>query len=121
MELSALLKIAREGKGLSQKELAGLLDMAQPQYHRIESGKTDPSFTVVTKIVSALGLSLPEFFKADELFTDANSYDKTLLEKLRLLDLLDEPEKKSIYTLIDSLVAKKRLKDNLSSALQGME
>lgn len=115
--LSDTLKKVREAKGLSQKELASLIDMAQAQYSRIESGKTDPSFSVVTRISKALGLNLSELFQADEIFSESNSYDKTLMEKLRLLDSLDEVEKKSIYNLIDSLISKKKLKDNLSSLL----
>ena len=115
--LGRTLKKVREAKGLSQKELAGLIDMAQAQYSRIESGKTDPSFSVVAKIVDALKLSLSEFFKADDIFTEVNSYDKTLMEKLRLLDSLDDVEKSSIYNLIDSLIAKKKLKDNLTNLI----
>jgi transcriptional regulator with XRE-family HTH domain len=113
--LSTTLKQVREAKKLSQKELAGLIDMAQAQYSRIESGKTDPSFSVVVRIAKALGLKLSELFQADEIFDNANSYDKTLMEKLRFLDSLDEDEKRSIYTLIDSLIAKKNLKDNLQN------
>jgi len=117
MILSNTLKQVREAKGLSQKELATLLDMAQAQYSRIESGKTDPSFSTVVKVAQALGLDLSELFKADEIFSTTNSYDKTLMEKLRLLDSLDDVEKKSIYNLIDSLISKKKLKDNLSNLL----
>ncbi|AWM14195.1 XRE family transcriptional regulator [Flavobacterium sediminis] len=109
------LKRVREAKGLSQKELAGLLDMPQPQYSRIENGKTDPSFTVVYRIANALNVSLSELFNADEIFSDVNAYDKTLIEKLKLLDSLNDDEKKSIYTLIDSLITKKKLKDNLQN------
>lgn len=117
ISLSVTLKRVREAKGLSQKELANLIGMAQAQYSRIESGKTDPSFSVVMKIAKALGLTLSEIFQADEIFTDTNSYDKTLMEKLRLLDSLEEEEKKSIYTLIDSLISKKKLRDNLSNLI----
>lgn len=117
VSLSHTLKKAREAKGLSQKELASLIDMAQAQYSRIESGKTDPSFSVVVRISKALGLTVSELFQADEIFTDTNSYDKTVMEKLRLLDSLDDVEKKSIYNLVDSLISKKKLKDNLSSLL----
>lgn len=115
--LSNTLKQVREAKGLSQKELAGSINMAQAQYSRIENGKNDPSFSVIAKIADALDLTLSDFFKADEIFSDINTYDKTLIEKLRLLDSLDDVEKKSIYNLIDSLVSKKKLKDNLSSLI----
>lgn len=117
ISLSSALKKVREAKGLSQKELANLIGMAQAQYSRIESGKTDPSFSVVVKIAKALGLTISELFQADEIFSDTNSYDKTLMEKLRLLDSLDEVEKKSIYNLIDSLISKKKLRDSLSNLI----
>jgi transcriptional regulator with XRE-family HTH domain len=119
MNLGDTLKKVREAKGLSQKELAGLLDMPQPQYSRIESGKTDPSFTAVVKIAKALGITLSDLFKADDIFADVNTYDKTLMEKLKLIDELDSTEKKSLYNIIDSLIAKKRLKDNLQSLVKG--
>lgn len=117
MSLGQTLKKVREAKGMSQKEVAGLIDMAQAQYSRIENGKTDPSFSVVVRIAGALGFSLSELFKADDIFTDVSSYDKTLIEKLRFLDALDDAEKRSIYTLIDSLISKKKLKDNLSDLI----
>lgn len=119
MDLGDILKKVREAKGLSQKELAGLLEMPQPQYSRIESGKTDPSFTTLERIAKALGISLSDLFKADDIFKDVNTYDKTLMEKLKLIDDLDNTEKKSLYHIIDSLIAKKRLKDNLQSLVKG--
>lgn len=119
MDLGDALKKVREAKGLSQKELAGLLEMPQPQYSRIESGKTDPSFTTLERIVKALGIALSDLFKADGIFADVNTYDKTLMEKLKLIDELDTTEKKSLYNIIDSLIAKKRLKDNLQSLVKG--
>ena len=117
MNLAEALKTVREAKNLSQKELAALVDMAQAQYSRIESGKTDPSFSAVVKIAKALGVSIGELFEADEIFNAVNSYDKTLMEKLRLIDALDETEKKSIYNIVDSLIAKKKMKDNLQSLI----
>ena len=45
----------------------------------------------------------------------SNTYDKTVMEKIRLIDILDDLEKKSLFNIIDSLVAKKKLKDNLVS------
>jgi transcriptional regulator with XRE-family HTH domain len=117
MNLGDTLRKVREAKGLSQKELAGLLDMPQPQYSRIESSKTDPSFTTLERIAKALAISLSELFNAEEIFKDVNTYDKTLMEKLKLIDDLDNTEKKSLYHIIDSLIAKKRLKDSLQSLI----
>jgi transcriptional regulator with XRE-family HTH domain len=114
MKLSAAIKKVREAKGLTQKEVALSLKMDASQYSRIENGKTDPSFTIVTKIAKALGVTLSELFKADEIFTDVHSADKTLMEKIKVIEQLDEQERNSLYNIIDGLFAKKKLKDNLS-------
>ena len=76
--------------------------------------KTDPSFTIVTNIAKALGVTLRELFNADEIFTDVHSADKTLMEKIKVMEQLDEQERNSLYNIIDGLFAKKKLKDNLT-------
>jgi hypothetical protein len=40
-----------------------------------------------------------------------------LLEKVKLIDQLEEQEKNSILTIIDMAISKKRFKDNLSNLL----
>lgn len=42
------------------------------------------------------------------------------MEKLRLLDTLDDKDKQSLYHIIDTFVAKKKMKENLSNVLQGV-
>ena len=107
----------RKVKNMSQKEVALILEMDQSQYSRIENGKTDPYFSTIEKITKALNISLNELFTSDGLFKDVNSYDKSLVEKLTLMDNLEEEERKCIFSIIDSLISKKRLKDALSNAL----
>ncbi len=86
-----------------------------PQY--VENGKTDPSFTIVAKIAKAFGLTLAELFEADNIFTDVNFADKTVMEKIEAIEQLDEQERNSLYNIIGGLFPKKKLKDTLSSAL----
>lgn len=111
------IKKAREAKGLSQKEVALSLKMDPAQYSRIENGKTDPSFSSIEKIAKALGVDLSDLFKADEIFKDANSYDKSLMEKLSLIEKLEDKEKQAFFSIMDALLAKKKLKDTLSDAI----
>lgn len=65
-----------------------------------------------------MGVSLAELFTADETFKDVNSVDKTLMEKISLIEMLDKKEKAAFFIILDALVINKRLRDNLSSALQ---
>jgi len=117
MQIGDKIRKVREAKGLSQKQVAISLGMDQAQYSRIENGKTDPSFSNVTKIAGALGVELSELFKSDDVFRDVNSYDKSLIEKLSIIDKLDDKEKQAFYSILDALIAKKRMKDTLSTAI----
>ena len=118
MELGSLIKRVREAKGLSQKEVSLTCKMDQAQYSRIERGKTDPSFSLVARIAQGLGIELSDLFRADDVFKEANSYDRTLMEKLALVDLLDKKEKQAFFSILDALVAKKKLKDALGNVLE---
>jgi transcriptional regulator with XRE-family HTH domain len=108
----------REAKGIAGKEVAIACKMDPAQYSRIENNKTDPALSSLVKIAKALGVSIPDLFTADDVFKDVNSVDKTLMEKISLIDSLDKKEKADFFTMLDALVAKKKLKDNLSSVLQ---
>lgn len=116
MNIADKIKTTRTNKGLSQKEIAITIGIDQAQYSRIESGKVEPTLSSLEKIAEALEVRVVEFFNDDEPI-DINSFDKSIVEKLRLLDQLDEVEKKSIYNIIDMAISKKRLKDTLSNAL----
>ena len=117
MQLGEVIKKVREAKGLSQKELAISCKMDQSHYSRVENGKTDPSFSIVVRIAKALGVELHELFRADEIFKDVDSLDKSVMEKVSLIDELDKKEKQAFFIMLDALIAKKRLKDSLNSAL----
>ncbi len=58
-----------------------------------------------------------ELLIADEVFKDVNSLDKSVLEKITLIEELDKKEKQAFSIMLDALVAKKRLRDLLNSAL----
>ena len=117
MELGDCIKKIREAKGLSQKEVALSCKMDMGNYSRIENGKTDPSFNTVVKIAKALGVELYELFNTNTMYKDISTYDKTLIDKITLIEQLDKKEKQAFFVMLDALVNKKRLKDTLNNAL----
>lgn len=117
MKIGDKIKKAREAKGWSQKEVALSLKMDQSQYSKIENNKTDPHLSTIEKITEALGISIEELFTAENVFKDVDSFDKSLVEKIQLIEQLEENEKKSVFSIIDGLVTKQRLKQTLSNAL----
>lgn len=116
MEIGERIKKLREARGLSQKEVASMIKMDQSQYSKLEKDKTDPSVSTLAKVAKALGAQLSELF-ADDLLRDVNSYDKSVMEKISLIDSLDEDEQKSLFKIIDGLSSKKKMKDSLAKAL----
>jgi len=58
---------------------------------------------------------LVEFFKEDN--AEVHSYDKNILEKVKLIEQLDEPQQKSLFNFIDTAISNKRLRDTLNNAL----
>jgi len=117
MNIGDQIKKIRTAKNLSQKEVALSLDMDQAQFSRIENGKTDPAFSTIEKVAQALGVGLTELVNVEEDILEVNSYDKSIIEKMALIDQLEEKEKSSFFTILDALVSKKRLKESLSNAL----
>lgn len=117
MNIGEKIKTVREAKNLSQKEISNMVQMDQSQYSKIENGKTDPTTNTLEKIAKALGIELSDLFISDKIFKDINSADKTIMEKIRLIEMLDEKEQVSIYNIVDGLVASKRLRNSLSNAL----
>lgn len=118
MNLGNNIRKIREAKGLSGKEVALTCKMDPGQYSRVENNKTDIALSSIVKIAKALGVSVADLFTADDVFKDVNSVDKTLMEKISLIELLDKKERSAFFTMLDALVTKKKLKDNLSNVLQ---
>lgn len=121
MEIGKRIKKIRESKGLTAKEVISADDMGAAMYSRIENGKTEPSLTTLEKIAKALGVKLSDFFDTDDKLADVNSYDASLMEKLKLIEDLSDEEKKIVFSLVDALVGKKKLKDALSTVLQDVK
>lgn len=117
MDIGDKIKLFRTNKNLSQKEVALSIGIDQAQYSRIESGKVEPTISSLEKIAEALAVKISDFF-SEENPIDINSYDKSIVDKLRLIDELEENEKKSIFSIIDIALTKKRLTDSLTNALK---
>jgi hypothetical protein len=63
-------------------------------------------------------VSLADLFSATEELKEINSYDKSIMEKVTLMETLNELEKQTIYTMLDAFVGKKKLKDALNNAIE---
>ena len=105
----------REEKHLSQKELAAIIEVAPTQYSRVETGKVIPALKTLIKIAKVLNVTL------DVLINDSGASaqevtikDKTLFDKVRLIDELPDQEKNMILQVLDLALNKKKFKDLLT-------
>jgi ribosome-binding protein aMBF1 (putative translation factor) len=61
-ELGRQVRTLREARGLSQRELAGLMGTTQSAIARLEAGGSRPSISTLERLAGALGLSLKVTF-----------------------------------------------------------
>jgi len=112
--ISNNLKRLRKLKKLSQKQVSLSADIPQGQYSRTENGKVVPTIPTLEKLASVFEVNISEFFKTDEMEEAVNL---PLLEKIKLIDQLNNDEKEALFKLIDIAISNKKLKDNLANLL----
>lgn len=111
------IKTIREAKGLSSKEVALSASMDTSHYSRVENDKSDPTLSTLVKIAKALGVDTAALFTVSGAFKEVASADKSLMEKLALIEQLDKKEKTAFFAVLDAFVGKKKLKEALSGVL----
>jgi len=68
-------------------------------------------------VEKALGVDVAELFTVSQVIKDVNSLDKSVIEKVSLIEQLDKKEKTAFFTMLDALITKKKLKDSLTNTL----
>ena len=101
----------REQKRMSQKEVAAAIEVDPTQYNRIELGKSMPTLKTIAKIAAALNVSIDKLINEEQDLADVDIKDKSLFDKVKLIDELPEEEKTTILNVIDLALSKKKFKD----------
>jgi len=66
MQLGTRIRQLREVKGFSQQVVADYLEMAQSNYHMIESDKTQPKLDILEKLASFYKISIADLISPDK-------------------------------------------------------
>jgi transcriptional regulator with XRE-family HTH domain len=112
MKLSEKIRRLRKEHGMSQAKLAELTGVHKTHYSRIERGLFHPSVDLLKKISGILNVTTDFLLndEADEL-APIKIEDKTLIEKVKLIETLEPDEKNALMKIIDALLTKKKFVD----------
>ncbi|MDI7226566.1 helix-turn-helix domain-containing protein [Leptospira santarosai] len=109
-KLGTNIRSLRSKKGWSQTELADKIGVHLTHINRIENGKYLPSVDTIVLLAEALESSLDILVNGStESSKDIRIEDQSFAEKIRLLNSLDEEEKKAVILFLDSLLSKKKM------------
>ncbi len=113
MTVGEKIKQLRKDKGLQQKSVATDVGLDQSNYNKVENGKREPSVEVLQKLSVILGVTVDELLNPDDKKqpTPVTVEDKTVSEKIRLVEQLEEEDKNVIYKMLDTMLTKKKFQD----------
>jgi len=110
------LKELRKERGISQAELAGMIEVHFTQVSRYERGETKPNAEAMTKMARALNTTVDYLMNGStsELVESAG-LDKELIDRFKQVQELGAEEKKTVLSLLDAFIAKSRIQDLLGT------
>jgi len=112
MQLAENLKALRKEKGLLQKEVANAVGVHPSNYSKMEKGERDISIEVADKLAKYFGLTLDELVHMNgNVSEEVTIEDKSVSERIKLIQQLEEEDKKALFRIIDSMLTKSKFKD----------
>lgn len=115
--LAQNLRRLRTERGWSQAELAEQVGVHLTHVSRVETGKYTPGLEFVVKAARAFGITVDELVaEHPESLEEVRLEDKELTERLRLLEDLDERDREALFTVMDAVLTKQRMKKVLEAA-----
>jgi len=110
------LKALRKKKGLSQAQLADLIEVHFAQVSRYERGETKPNADAMTKLAKTLNTTVDYLMNGttDEQVKNSG-LDKEIISRFKEVQLLDMEEKKVVLSLLDAFIAKNKIQGFLQA------
>jgi transcriptional regulator with XRE-family HTH domain len=112
MTVGEKIKQVRKEKGLQQKAVALEIGLDQSNYNKIENGRREPSVEVLQKLTVIFGVTVDDLLNPDNNQpSPVTVEDKTVTEKIRLIEQLEDEDKIVIYKMLDTMLTKKKFQD----------
>ena len=112
MHVGENIKKLREEKGMLQKQVASAVGVHPSNYSKIEKGEREPSIEVLDGLAKLFGVTIDQIVHLDESVPKEIAVeDKTTTEQIKLIQQLDEEDKKAVFRIISTMVTKNKFKD----------
>jgi transcriptional regulator with XRE-family HTH domain len=103
------IRLLRKQKGLTQVELAKIIGCSQAMITTYESDQKKPSVSTLAQLAEALGVSIDHVVgKSVPLKTGEKIKNPKLWKKFAQLDELPDADKRTVFRMIDGLLAQRR-------------
>lgn len=112
MQIGKNIKNIREQKKMLQKEIAAAAKLHASNYSKIEKGEREPTIQALDRIARLFGMTVDQIIHYEgELPKEVNIENKSVNEKLKLIDQLEDQDKQALYRMIDCMLTKNKFKD----------
>lgn len=112
MNIAENLKAYREQKGVLQKEVANAVGVHPSNYSKMEKGERDVSIEVADKLAKYFGITIDQLVHmSEEVPEEITIVDKSVSERINLIQQLEDEDKQAVFRIIDSMLTKAKFKD----------
>jgi transcriptional regulator with XRE-family HTH domain len=119
MQTGTIIKRIREYKGLMQKEVSAYLAIGNSNYNKLENGHRDLSVEELQKLSILFNMTTDEILNYGNVVPTAIVVEgKPDLEKLHLINQLQEDDKTTVYKIIDTMLTKQKFQTFFEQNIQ---
>ena len=112
MSLAKNIKQLREQQGLLQKQVATQIGLGISHYNKIENGQREASVKMLDKLAQLYGITIDQIVHLEGTMPkEVTIQDKSTIEQMHLLQQLNEDDRSIVFSIIDTMLTKKRFKD----------
>jgi transcriptional regulator with XRE-family HTH domain len=117
MDLGEKIKTLRKKLGLSQGELAAKVEINPTHLSRLETGRYQPSVELLKKLSDVFEVTTDSLLgAADEQAPEVKIQNRPLVDRIRLIETLDEADQQALVQVIDSMLTKQKMRQLLNQA-----
>ena len=115
MDIANNIRKLREDRDFTQKQIAAELGIGYSNYNKMENGFREPSVEELQKLAKLYNITVDELLNPEDITPkEVVIQDKTLTERVRLIEQLEEEDKQAVYRVIDSMLTNKKFKEFFS-------